>query len=81
MQKFIIPAGGVLIGAGLTTMLFGWETAGGTDMAAQISKVGFSGVAEIGMTSNGPIAFALIAIGVALAVYGNATAWKETGGY
>ncbi len=81
MQKFIIPAGGVLIGTGLITMLYGWETAGGTDMAAQISSVGFSGVSDIGMTSYGPIAFALIAVGIALAVYGNATAWKETGGY
>ena len=81
MQKFIIPAGGILIGTGLMTMLFGWETVGGSDMATQISTVGFSGVAEIAMTSNGPVAFGLIFVGIALAVYGNATAWKETGGY
>lgn len=81
MQKFIIPLGGILAGSGIMTMLFGWKGGDGRDIAEQISSVGFSAVADISMTSYGPIAFALILSGLALMVFGNATAWKETGGY
>ncbi|MCB9765783.1 MAG: hypothetical protein H6739_38770 [Alphaproteobacteria bacterium] len=82
MQKFIIPLGGILAGSGVMTMLFGWNIgADGKDSAEQISQVGFSALNELAMTSLGPVAFGLIIVGLALMVYGNATAWKETGGY
>ncbi|MCB9796951.1 MAG: hypothetical protein H6741_30070 [Alphaproteobacteria bacterium] len=82
MQKYIIPLGGVLAGSGLMTMLFGWGIGeAGKDSAEQISQVGFVALDEIVLTSNGTIAFALIGLGVILMIAGNATAWKETGGY
>ena len=82
VQKFLIPLGGVLLGSGLMTMLFGWGIGEpGLDSAQQISSVGYVALDEIVMTSYGPIAFGLIFLGAALAIAGNATAWKETGGY
>lgn len=81
MQKFIIPLGGVCAGSGIMTMLFGWQGGDGRDIAEQISTVGFSAVADISMTAYGPVAFGLIAVGLALMVWGNATAWRETHGY
>lgn len=82
MQKFIIPLGGVLVGSGIMTMLFGWHIGEpGKDAAEQISTVGFNALGEITMTGAAPIAFALILSGIALLVYGNATAWRQTDGY
>lgn len=82
MQKFIIPLGGILTGAGLMTMLFGWGIGqDGLDSAQQISQLGFLATDDVVLTSNGPIAFGLIIVGIVLMVAGNATAWKETGGY
>lgn len=81
MQQYLIPIGGILAGSGMMTMLFGFEGPDGVDIAAQISTVGFSSVSDISMTSAGYAAFALIFIGIALMVFGNKTAWQETGGY
>ena len=84
MQKFIIPLGGVTCGAGLMCMLFGWDgikSMPGADQAANMSIVGTSGVADIGLNGTGVLAFLLIIVGVSMMVWGNATAWKETGGY
>lgn len=84
MQKFIIPLGGVILGSGLMTMLFGWDgvaSAPGVDQAEAASIVGFSGVADIAINGNGVIAFLLIIVGLSMMVWGNATAWKETKGY
>lgn len=81
VQKFLIPAGGILAGSGMMTMLFGWTGPDGVDIAAQISTVGFSAVSDISITSAGYAAFAMIFGGIALMVFGNKTAWQETGGY
>ena len=82
MQKFIIPLGGALAGSGVMSMLFGWSSGDGQrDMAEQISTIGYSGVFDIHITQYGQLAFGLIFVGLALMVFGNATAWKETGGY
>lgn len=82
MQKYIIPVGGVLVGSGIMTMLFGWQVGeSGKDSAEQIGTLGFNALGEISMTGVGPIAFALILAGIALLIYGNATAWRQTGGY
>ncbi|MCP4809070.1 MAG: hypothetical protein GY913_13365 [Proteobacteria bacterium] len=81
MQKFLIPIGGVLAGTGMLFMLFGFESPDGVDMAAQISTIGASGVADISITGLGKMAFALIFAGIAMMVFGNKTAWQETGGY
>lgn len=82
MQKFIIPLGGALVGSGIMTMLFSWHIGEeGKDAAEQIGTLGFNALGEIAMTGTGPIAFGLIIGGLALLIYGNATAWRETGGY
>lgn len=81
MHSYLIPAGGLCTGAGIMTMLFSWDTKMGGDMATHISKVGYQGLTDWTATSNAPIAFGLIFVGIAMMVFGNATAWKETGGY
>ena len=84
MQKFIIPLGGITLGSGLMTMLFGWDgvsSAPGVDQAEAVSTVGFSGVTDIALNGTGVLAFLLIIAGFSMAVWGNATAWKETKGY
>lgn len=81
MHQYLIPFGGVTAGAGFMSMLFGWETPGGVDIAEQISTVGFSAVGELTLNPVGQLAFALILIGIGMMVFGNRTAWKETGGY
>lgn len=81
MQQYLIPLGGVIAGSGIMTMLFGWEGGDGRDIAEQISSVGYSAVYDIHMTQYGPVAFGLILVGLALMVYGNATAWRATHGY
>ena len=84
MQKFIIPLGGVTTGIGLMCMLYGWDgvkSMPGVDQAEAISVVGYSGVAELALNGTGVLAFLLIITGLSLMIWGNSTAWKETGGY
>ncbi len=84
MQKYLIPAGGIITGSGLMAMLFGWDgvkSAPGMDQAEAISILGFSGVGDIAINGTGVIAFLLLAMGISMMVWGNATAWKETDGY
>lgn len=84
MQKYIIPLGGITTGTGLMCMLFGWDgvkSMPGTDQAAAISTVGWSGVADMSLNGTGVLAFLLIITGVSMMIWGNRTAWKETGGY
>ena len=84
MQKYIIPLGGITTGTGLMCMLFGWDgvkSMPGTDQAEAISTVGWSGVADLALNGTGVLAFLLIITGVSMMIWGNRTAWKETGGY
>jgi len=77
----MIITGGICLGSGLVTMIFGWEFGNGSDLAEQIAASGFNGLPHLHMTSNGPIAFGLIFMGIALCIAGNRGAWKSTGGY
>jgi len=77
----LIIVGGICLGSGVMTMLFGWEFGNGSDIAEQIAASGFNGIPHLHMTSSGPVAFGLIFTGIALCVAGNRGAWKNTGGY
>ncbi|MED5372174.1 MAG: hypothetical protein VX899_14240 [Myxococcota bacterium] len=82
MHSYLIPFGGILTASGMMTMLIaGWSGPNGVHMSEQIANLGFSAVADIGLTSSGILAFVLIFTGIAMMVYGNATAYKVTGGY
>ena len=77
----MILLGGICLGSGIMTMLFGWEFGNGSDIAEQIAASGFNGLPHLHMTGMGPVAFGLIFLGIALCVAGNRGAWKSTGGY
>lgn len=72
--------GGGAIGAGLIQMYwsFGWDQG---SLNSDFAAVGFNGLDNIQFLPGVEIAMALVVVGVVCLVFGNATAWKDTGGY
>lgn len=72
--------GGGSLGTGLMLLYwaFGWE---GGSLNSDFSYIGFSALDNIALQSGAEIAVALVVVGLVCLVFGNATAWRETGGY
>lgn len=81
MRTVLWLAGGLSVGAGMVSVaLFGFQQPAG-DVATSFAIYGYDALPHLTITSFGYTGFLLVAIGAALMIRCNATAWKETGGY
>jgi hypothetical protein len=80
LHLFLYLLGGGAVGTGLILLYgaFGWPQG---SLNSDFAGVGFSGLDDIQLLSGAEIAVALIVVGIVCLVFGNATAWRETGGY
>lgn len=81
MHNVLIPLGGVLTGSGVVSLLWGFSADTGEAMHTSFSKLGYTGLDQMTITDTGACGLAMIAVGMAMLIYGNATAWKKTDGY
>ncbi|TVQ93819.1 MAG: hypothetical protein EA397_03445 [Deltaproteobacteria bacterium] len=72
--------GGTCSGVGLMLAYhsFGWPEG---PLNSDFTAVGINGLDNIELLPGAEAAVALIVVGIVALVYGNATAWRETGGY
>jgi len=73
--------GGACLGSGIISLYgsFGW--AGGADLNGDFAQIGFSALDNLALLPGAEVAVVLVVIGLVCLIYGNATAWRETGGY
>ena len=73
--------GGVSLGIGILFLFWSFGFDGGA-INQNISSVGYSATDNIGfLPSSDIVAIPLIVLGLFSMVFGNATAWRSTGGY
>ena len=81
--------GGICVGFGILLMIGGFGDTGfgltgptgSIDPAAvSFKSFGYDASMDVGLSSTGKMGLPLIFIGIALMVYKNATAWKDTNG-
>ncbi|MEC7947203.1 MAG: hypothetical protein VX265_06510 [Myxococcota bacterium] len=77
----LLLIGGACMASGILTLAMGGFGVPGGEVAQVYSQLGYDGVDNIGLTSNGMIALALCVTGACMMIGANAGAWKETGGY
>lgn len=72
--------GGACLGTGIIFLYsaFGWPEG---SLNSDFAQIGFNGLDNISLLPGAEISVVLIVIGIVCMVYGNATAWRETGGY
>lgn len=72
--------GGLCVGAGLLTLYwsFGWPVG---DLNGNYAAVGFSGLDDITTLDPSDYSIPLVVVGLSCLIYGNAIAWRYTGGY
>ena len=73
--------GGICLGSGIVGLYgsFGW--AGGPALNGDFAQIGFSALDNLDMLPGAEVAVVLVVVGLVCLVYGNATAWRETGSY
>jgi len=92
MKEAIWVLGGLFVGSGILMMLgrFGGQSGVGIvgpdgefggHAALVYPSTGYDTVADITIFGQGWLALILGAVGLAMLVYANANAWKDTGGY
>lgn len=92
MKAALWIIGGLCIGSGFLMMLPNRTSSGGIGVAnpdgtyaGEASQVyyatGYDTIADVAMFGQGWLAILLALTGMALLVFANATAWRETGGY
>lgn len=72
--------GGLCIGTGLVNLYFSFGDPAGP-LNSDFAHVGFTGLDNIVPLPPSDFAVPLVVIGILCMIYGNATAWKQTGGY
>jgi len=72
--------GGLCVGAGLLSLYWSFGWAGGT-LNSNYAVIGFSGLDNISALDPSDYSIPLVVIGICCLVYGNAIAWRYTGGY
>ena len=81
MRTIFWLAGGISAGTGILTLTkYGFDQPGG-EVSSNYSSFGFDALPNLVIPSAGYAGLALVAIGAALMIKANATAWKQTGGY
>lgn len=92
MKEATWVLGGLFVGSGILMMLGQFNGPSGVGIvgadgefgghASQVfSTTGYDTVADITIFGQGWLALILGAVGLAMLVYANANAWKDTGGY
>lgn len=77
----LLLIGGACVASGILALATGGFGVPGGEVAQVISQLGYDGVDDAGITSNGMVALTLCVIGAAMMIGANAVAWKETNGY
>jgi len=72
--------GGLFTGSGLLSLYWAVGYAPG-GLNEHLQQVGFNGVDNITTFGSASLSLALVVSGIMCLVIGNATAWRETGGY
>ena len=92
MKAGLWVAGGLLVGLGFVTMLGDFQGMSGVGVATESGEflgpasevyptTGYDTTEDVRIFGKGWLALALGLSGLALLVYANANAWKDTGGY
>lgn len=81
MKAVLWLIGGACVGLGLLTLGYGGIGVPGGPTATQYGQLGYDALPHIALNGQGFLGIGVAFVGVALLVYNNATAWKETGGY
>ena len=81
MHNVLIPRGGILTGSGVISLLWGFQADTGEGMSVSFSRLGYTGLDQMVLTDVGCTGLCMIVVGLAMLIYGNATAWKKTNGY
>jgi len=76
----LLIGGGLCFGTGVLNLYYSFGWIGG-DMNSNFAQIGFSGIDNISALPMADFAIPLVAIGAIMMVFGNAIAWRETGGY
>jgi len=72
--------GGLCVGAGLMTLYYSFGWAGGP-LNSYFAVIGFTGLDNIASLDPSDYSIPLLVVGVLCLIYGNAIAWRYTGGY
>lgn len=80
LHLFLIPAGGLILGAGVLNLYYSFGWVGG-DMNSDLAQIGFNGLDNIAALPMSSISIPLIAVGALMLIIANVTAWRETDGY
>lgn len=78
LALFIV--GGACLGSGITLLYWSFGLESGP-LNGDFATVGFNGLDNISLLSGAEAAVALVVVGLVCLIFGNATAWRETGGY
>ncbi len=81
MKAVLWLVGGACCATGLITLGFGGIGVPGGATATQFGTLGYDALPELTITGQGFVGLGLAAVGIAMMVFNNASAWKETGGY
>ncbi len=81
MQTILWISGGLSVGLGMVTLISGGFNQPHGEVAVSFSKLGFDALPVLTFPTPAMVGIALIAIGAAMMIKVNATAWKQTGGY
>lgn len=77
----LLLIGGACVASGILTLAMGGFAVPGGEVAQVVSQLGYDGVDNAGITSNGMVALTLCVVGAAMMIGANAGAWRETNGY
>ncbi len=72
--------GGLCVGSGLMTLYFSFGWPEGM-LNSNFAKIGFSGLDDIVALGASDFSIPLLVVGLVCLIYGNAIAWRHTGGY
>ncbi len=73
--------GGCLLGAGIVTLYGKVGVENVPDLNGDFAAIGFNAIDNLTTLPNMELSVVMIVLGIAALVFGNATAWRETGSY
>ncbi len=81
MKAVLWIIGGACTAIGLLGLGFGGIGVPGGPTATQFGSLGYDALPDLAINGQGFVGLGLMAVGVAMLAFNNASAWKETGGY
>ncbi len=81
MHNLLIPIGGITTGAGIMSLIFGFESTTGGMVSTTFSQAGYTALDQWSVNATGKLGIFLVLTGVFLMVMGNRSICRKTSGY